>query len=53
MRPLRITAGTIFLVTAAAIARAGPAELAYLREKGHLDPALHQRCLDFIATTRF
>jgi uridine monophosphate synthetase len=27
--------------------------LAYLHEKGHLDPALHQRCLEFIATTRF
>lgn len=27
--------------------------LAYLQERGHLDPALHRRCLEFIATTRF
>ena len=27
--------------------------LAYLQEKGHLDAAMHRRCLDFIATTRF
>lgn len=27
--------------------------LAHLGETGRLDPALHQRCLEFIATTRF